>query len=400
MNKSTFIAILVILISLFTVACEENTESETRPYGQSGTVASYVNYDVETLISENTISNGTDRMLARFAVYTLSDYPELYLKGITFKLTGTGNTEDKELGFYNALDNFYFYVNGERVSPIQETATTVVLQPMVAASYPSVVIEVYVANVNASMPELTGHITIEKVIFGDTNQVGYDTQKVETTWDPYLGMSNATAIIDFIDGWQMANWQRANITIINDNIELEEVAETVYYDMETTTPQVSLQNGVNQSIASFLLFVESDRTDLHLKQINFRLRGNGYTGEAEELEFYDALDNFKIIVNGQEIDPIESATTLYPQFDIPINEITSIEIKADVLSTMPEVHGYISIERIFITHPKEDGTGEKYPENLIFNPGLGNGYSTAMSLTYDNGAIPSWDFPSLTITTP
>ena len=184
--------------------------------------------------TEMIVSNGNDQKVAQFKVHVEGeDISNVYLKSITFKLQGFGS-EEEELAFYNALDNFYFIVSGitmeKRVDAVLETATQMTLNPLYPMYIYSTVddhrvtIDVMVKNINAMIPLLNGSIAVEKVIFGTGAQIGINSEEIKASWDPNRGLSNATAIMDSYDE-QIPNWQSGKVTILNDTITLEECTE-------------------------------------------------------------------------------------------------------------------------------------------------------------------------------
>jgi len=75
-------------------------------------------------------------------------------------------------------------------------------------------ISVYVWDIDHDFDLLEGTIEVENVVFGDIPQAGIDEFKWEQNWNPKMGFSNGTSIIQMYQG-APANWQPSRLTITN-----------------------------------------------------------------------------------------------------------------------------------------------------------------------------------------
>lgn len=253
-----FLMFLVAFIMFAFAACGEDLKlCGEMNNGNIAEEVHHLDYDVEATEMETVVHNGLSRQIATFQVNVATESEEaVFLKVIRFQLWGEGT--DKELAFYGALSNVRVMAYGEELGTYRFSAYEITLAEPVWVSREYGLELTIIADVSTPEEALSGMILVDHLLFGNTDEVGYDTIRWESSFDPYLGTS-ATAIYDFIDGIMMPNWQFPVVKIENcTEFEVQLEDGSCVYDNCQIMPNVCGYGDCRIDLQDGRLFCECD----------------------------------------------------------------------------------------------------------------------------------------------
>ena len=255
MNKSIIFVTIAFLLTLF--ACEDNNSS-------NNTEITTASHDVESDGVKRTLSNGEQQEIARFMVYS-NEEKEIVLSLLQFRLIGIGS-EDEELEFYHALDNFQFIINDEAF--IGDNSD--IFRGFGASNIHEInkenPIEITVlADINSSLPKIQGEILIDRINF-TSDQLD---SIYASNHNPCLGFNGCQSSLYSTSIERIKKY--AQIEIINEEAKEEECENCIYYDVEARITENTVSNGSDRLLSRFEMFVNHNHPeDIFLKGIKFR----------------------------------------------------------------------------------------------------------------------------------